>query len=420
MPYLEKYSPTTGAGKRHGAVRAARRLVNCVSAGVALIGLAALASIATPAQADTRAKPFDAWPAPRINKSISVADAKAIVANRTKPQTEWKGPTTGPKAAGAGATVVYVSADQSYVSFMNWGRGVQEAAKALGWNAVILNGQGTVTGTLSAMQQAVSLKPVAIVTSADASALQGPIKQAIAANIPVIGIHATAYPGPDPKLGLFQNISSNPAEIGETQAAYVIAESNGTAKQLHFLDNSFAIARFKASAATEPVKACSGCSFIDMVNIPVADQTKRIPSVISGIVANHGGGWWGTTCCDNFFPYIASALRASGIKPDAVHLVGSDGPPSAYDMIRKGEYEVATVPEPSTLFGYEAIDAVVRAMASQPPSTFVQPTYLVTRQNADAEGGKKNEFVPSNNFACHYVAIWHGQADACGSGKPGA
>ena len=312
-------------------------------------------------------------------------------------------------------TIVYVSADQSYVSFVNWGRGVSDAAKALGWKAVVLNGQGTVTGTLAAMQQAVSIKPAAIVTSADASALQGPIKQALAQNIPVIGIHATAFPGPDPKLGLFNNISSDPAEIGETQAAYVIAQSNGTAKQLHFLDNSFAIARFKAQAATDPVKGCSGCKFVDMVNIPIADQTRRIPSVISGIVANQGKGWWGTTCCDNFYPYVASALRASGVNPDEVHLVGSDGPPSAYDMIRKGEYEVATVPEPSTLFGYEAVDSIVRAMAGQEPSKFVQPTYLVTKDNADSEGGKHNEFIPSNGFACRYMNIWRGTTTACGT-----
>jgi len=380
----------------------------------AAAGLAALAWLSTgSAIADTRAAPFDAWPQPQIRKSISVDDAKAIVKQRTQAQSEWKGPTSGPKASTTPQTIVYVSADQSYVSFVNWGRGVDEAAKSLGWKSVTLNGQGTVTGTLAAMQQAVSLKPAAIVTSADASALQVPIKQAIAQNIPVIGIHATAFPGPDPKLGLFDNISSNPAEIGETQAAYLIAQSNGTARQLHFLDNSFAIARFKAQAATDPIKACSGCKFVDMVNIPIADQTRRIPSVMSGIVANQGKGWWGTTCCDNFYPYVASALRASGVKPDEVKLVGSDGPPSAYDMIRKGEYEVATVPEPSTLFGYQAVDAIVRAMAGEEPSTFVQPTYLVTRDNADAEGGKTNEFIPSNGFACHYQNIWKGTQTSC-------
>ncbi len=380
--------------------------------GTALMA-AAFITGAGQAMAETRAKPFDAWPEPQIRSSLSVDEAKKIIDERTRAQTDWKGPTSGPKATTEAVTVVYVSADESYVSFVNWGRGVADAAKALGWKAVILNGKGTITGTLSAMQQAVSLNPAAIITSADASALQEPIRQAVAANIPVIGIHATAYPGPDPKTNLFTNISSNPAEIGETQAAYVIAKSDGKAKLLHFLDSSFAIARFKAKAATDPVKNCADCKFIDMVNIPIADQTRRIPSVISGIVANNGDGWWGTTCCDNFYPYMASALRSSGIAADKVHLVGSDGPPSAYDMIRKGEYEVATVPEPSTLFGYEAIDAVVRAMAGQEPSTFVQPTYLVTKENADAEGGKTNEFIPSNNFACHYLNIWRGTNNTC-------
>jgi ribose transport system substrate-binding protein len=399
------------SSNRAGRRTVASRLMMAATAAIAAFG--ALAAPLQSAHAETHAQPFAAWAPPQIRKTLSVDEAKTLVAQRTKPQTDWSGPSAGPKAASQEVTVVYVSADQSYVSFVNWGRGVSDAAKALGWKAIVLNGQGTVTGTLSAMQQAVALKPAAIITSADASALQGPIQQAVKQNIPVIGIHATAFPGPDPKLGLYNNISSNPAEIGETQAAYVIAESNGKAKLLHFLDNSFAIARFKAEAATDPVKACTGCTFAGMVNIPIADQTKRIPSVISGIVANQGSNWWGTTCCDNFFPYVASALRASGVKPDQVHLVGSDGPPSAYDMIRKGEYEVATVPEPSTLFGYQAIDAVVRSMAGQEPSKFVQPTYLVTRENADAEGGKKNEFIPSNNFECHYMNIWKGTTTSC-------
>jgi ribose transport system substrate-binding protein len=377
---------------------------------------AALASstilIGTPAVADTRAKPFDPWPEPQIQEKMTVEEAKALVAERTKAQTDWKGPTTGPKAV-ADATIVYVSADQSYVSFVNWGQGVVDAATALGWNVVVLNGKGTISATLSAMQQAVAMHPTAIVTSADASALQAPIKQAVAAGIPVIGIHATAFPGPDPKLNLFMNIGSNPADIGAVQAAYVIADSNGKGKQVHSLDNSFAIARFKAKAATEPVKNCSGCEFLEMVNIPIAEQATRIPPAVSGLLANHGDTWYMTTCCDNFFPYFASALRSAGATPDKVKLIGADGPPSAYDMIRKGNYEVATVPEPSTLFGYEAVDAVVRAMAGQPPAQFVQPTYLVTKENADAEGGDKNQFIPSNNFACHYVNIWKGTNEAC-------
>ena len=63
-------------------------------------------------------------------------------------------------------------------------------------------------------------------------------------------------------------------------------------------------------------------------------------------------------------------------------------------MIRKGNYEVASVPEPSTLFGYEAVDAVVRAMAGEPPAKFVQPTYIITKDNVDRKAARTTNSCP--------------------------
>ena len=301
----------------------------------------------------------------------------------------------------------------SYSTYIGWGNGVRQAAKALGWKVLTFNGQGTVSGQLAAMQQALAAGPVAIITPADANALQRPIKAAIAHGIPVIGIHATAFPGPSPQLGLYQNIASSAAEIGQSQAAYVIAMSDGKARVIHMVDNSFAIARFKARAATEPVKNCAGCKLLEIANVPIGDLTTRVAPTVSGLLARFGDGWWMTTCCDDYYPYVASSLHAAGVTPDKAHLVGADAPPATYDLIRKGNYEVASVPEPSTLFGYEAVDAVVHAMAGEPPAKFVQPTYIITRDNVDAEGGKNHEFVPSNNFACHYLNIWKGTHNPC-------
>ncbi len=192
----------------------------------------------------------------------------------------------------------------------------------------------------------------------------------------------------------------------------MIAMSDGKARDMHMVDNSFAIARFKAKAATEPVKNCAGCKMLETVNMPIGEPRPR-GAAVSGLLARYGDDWWMTTCCDDYYPYVAAALRAAGVSPDKMHLVGADAPPANYDMIRKGNYEVASVPEPSTLFGYEAMDAVVRAMAGEPPAQFVQPTYIITKDNVDGEGGKNNEFVPSNNFACHYVNIWKGTNNAC-------
>ncbi len=375
--------------------------------------LAASAGLIGTAFAGPRAEPFPGWGEPTVDARMTVEQAKAIVAERTKPQTEWKGPTSGPRASTEAVTIAWVSGDESYSTYIGWGNGVRQAAKALGWKVLTFNGQGTVSGQLAAMQQALAAHPAAIITPADANALQRPIKVAIADGIPVIGIHATAFPGPSPKLGLYQNIASSPAEIGQSQAAYVIAMSDGKARDVHMVDNSFAIARFKARAATEPIKNCAGCKFLEMVNVPIGDLAQRVAPTVSGLLARYGAGWWMTTCCDDYYPYVASSLHAAGIKSDQAQLVGADAPPATYDLIRKGEYEVASVPEPSTLFGYEAVDAVIHAMAGEPPAKFVQPTYIITRENVDAEGGKNHEFVPSNHFACHYLNIWKGTNNPC-------
>lgn len=366
------------------------------------------------AAVETRAEPFPARDEPTIVQTMSVEEAVEFVENATKPQTEWFGPTDGPLADTSEHTIVYVSSDQSYVSYVNWGTGIEQAADVLGWKVTTLDGKGTVSDSLQAMQQAVAMNPTAIITSADASGLQQAIEQAVGNGIPVIGIHATAFPGPDPELNLYDNITSDPAEIGLAEAAYVIAESNGAARLIHTLDTQYAIARFKAEATETPVKNLETATFLEQINIPVAEQSTRIPTVVSGILAEHGTeDLWITTCCDNFYPAFASALRSSNVTPDQVKLVGADGPPATYDMIRKGEYQVATVPEPSTLFGFMAVDAIVRAMAAQEPADFVQPVYLVTADNVDDEGGDDNQYIPSNGFACHYQNIWLGEDADC-------
>ncbi len=91
-------------------------------AGVALVGVGLASSYAF---AETRAEPYPAWPEPVIQDKMSVDEAKAIVAERTKPQTEWKGPTDGPKAPSGSFTIAYVSPDQSYTPHVLWGKGVE-------------------------------------------------------------------------------------------------------------------------------------------------------------------------------------------------------------------------------------------------------------------------------------------------------
>ncbi len=187
----------------------------------------------------------------------------------------------------------------------------------------------------------------------------------------MIGIHATAFPGPDPALGLYQNIVSNPAEIGQDRSRLCDRHVRRQGRTTFTWSTiSYAIARFKAKATTTPIANCSGCKMLETINMPLGEASARMTPAVSGLLARHGDSWWMTTCCDGYYTNVAAALRAADASTDKIKLVGADAPPSAYDMIRKGGFEVASVPEPSSLFGYEAMDAVVRAMAGAGAGAF--------------------------------------------------
>ena len=100
-------------------------------------------------------------------------------------------------------------------------------------------------------------------------------------------------------------------------------------------------------------------------------------------------------------------LRSGGVDPSQAKLIGADGNRSAYDRIRKGDqYQVVTVSEPIELQAWQAIDELNRAFHGEPSSGFVQPPFLVTKENIHSEGGDQNTFIPSNNYKQHYLEIW--------------
>ena len=133
----------------------------------------------------------------------------------------------------------------------------------------------------------------------------------------------------------------------------------------------------------------------------------RQPQLTTSWVQRFGLPFYATSVGDNDWDFAVPVLRSGGVAPDQVKLVAADGNRSAYERIRKGgQYQVVTVSEPIELQAYQAIDELNRALQGKPPSGFVQPPYLVTKENVNAEGGEKNIFVPSNDYKRHYLAIW--------------
>ena len=331
---------------------------------------------------------------------------KAEVVKFAGPQSDWRGPTTSPKPD-PGKHIAYMSTDEQNDASREWGQAIAEAGAKIGWKVTIIDGHGTPVGWQQGINQAIALKVDGIVTNADAASLKDPIGEANAKGIVVVGIHATAFPGPQPDVGLFVNIQQDPRDIGRAQADWIIANSNGTARVVVTSHCEYAIACAKAHATEKRIEECKGCKVLEFNSSPIAEVAQRQSPLVTAWVQKYGTPLYITSVADYTADYQIPALRAGGVDPSQVIIVSADGNKSAYERIRAGgQYQLVTASEPYKMQGYQAIDELNRAFHGEKPSGFVQPPFLVTKDNIHAEGGDQNTFIPSNDYKKHYLEIW--------------
>ena len=336
----------------------------------------------------------------------AVSDAKAAVEKFAGPQTTWEGPTSAPKPE-PGKKVVFLSGDEQNDISHLYGVYIKEACDKLGWTCTVIDGKGSPTSWLAGMNQAIALKPDGIALFADAASLQGPIKAGLAQGVKFVGLHAAGLPGPQPDLNVFVNIEEDPRAIGTAEADWAIADSNGTARVVVLSHNEYAIAKVKSTATKDEIEKCPGCKVLDYVNSPASEAAQRQPQLTTSWVQRFGLPFYATSVGDNDWDFAVPVLRLGGVAPDQAKLIGADGNRSAYDRIRKGDqYQVVTVSEPIELQAWQAVDELNRAFHNDKPSGFVQPPFLVTRENIHSEGGDQNTFIPSNDYKRHYLEIW--------------
>jgi ribose transport system substrate-binding protein len=334
---------------------------------------------------------------------------KADIARSVGPQTTWDGPTDGPKAV-KDKSIVYVSLTQNSSGNADSARGAAEAAKVLGWKFTLMDGKGTATGGADALAQAIALKPDAIILgSVSIENNKALIKQAADQGIVVIGWHATDKPGPVADPPVFTNVGTDPYAIAYTAGEYAVVHSDGKAGAEVISDRQYPIVVMKSDGIEKAIKECSGCTLLSEDNAPFGEVPQRTPGLISSLLQRFGDKLgYILTFNEVYFDFAVPTLKAAGIDPSAPpHLIAAgDGSESAYQRIRIGQFQIATVPEPAVMHGWQLIDELNRAFNKQPPSGFVTKVHLVTKENVDADGGDKNRFDPSNDYRGHYKKIW--------------
>jgi ribose transport system substrate-binding protein len=338
-----------------------------------------------------------------------LSDAQAYVAEASKKNPAWTGPTTGPKGQPS-KSIVYISADQRNGGVLGVSKGVEEAAQAIGWSVRVVDGQGSVSGRSAALQQAIALKPDGIILgSVDANEQAEAIKQAADAGIKIVGWHSTASTGPSDKHPILTNLTTDPLEISKAAAYFAVANSDGKAGVVIFTDSVYEIAIAKSNAMAEIIRACATCKLLTIEDTPLAEASTRMPPLTNALMQRYGDEWtYALTINDLPIDFMASALQSAGKEADGYprNISAGDGSEAAFQRIQQNYYQYGTVAEPLSLHGWQAIDELNRAFAGEKDSGFVVPVHLFTPENVTSDGGARFVYDPENGYRDAYKEIW--------------
>jgi ribose transport system substrate-binding protein len=340
-----------------------------------------------------------------------IADAQEALQRAAGLTTKWDGPTDGPTAQ-PGKSVVFIPATSQNAGDIGVLDGLKEAAKTLDWDATTIDGGGAPAQQLAAFNQALALKPDAIaVSSLDAKSFEPSFAKAKKAGIVVVGNHTGDTPGPqDVAPSLFTNVTSDPQIIAQVAADCALVATNGKAKvTIQSCGSEVQICATKRDSMADEIEKCRDCKVLALNDFPYGEIAQRMPGIATADLQRFGSELNVLLSInDGYWDAAIPAIQAAGVPKSGppVMIAAGDGSPAAYDRIRDGEFQIATVAEPLAEHGWQVADEIVRALAGEEPSDFVTYPHLVTIENVDLEGGDQNVFDPGNGYRDKYKAIW--------------
>ncbi len=330
------------------------------------------------------------------------------VASSTTPRAvPWRGPQTGPAALPA-KTIAFVAEDLRNGGIVGVAQGVREAARVLGWTVKIFDAGGSAAGRARAFAAALSLSPDGMVLcGSDALENRASLAAVALRGIPVVGWHAGPMPGPIRDTPVAMNVTTDPLDVANITAAAAVAQSDGRAGVVIFTDSRYRIAMSKADAMAAVVRACRGCSLLEVVDVVLSDSDKTMPTITGDLLRRYGKRWTHALAInDVVFDYAVPTLIAAGVPSNGLSLLSAgDGSASAFLRIQAKAYQTGTVAEPLNQQGWQLLDELNRLFAHQPVSGFVAPAHLVTSTNIELDGGLRLQYDP-DGYRELYRRIW--------------
>ena len=338
----------------------------------------------------------------------SLAEARRIVEAATQPAAPWNGPRTGPRAQ-SGKHVVILGEDLRNGGILGVAQGVREAAKVIGWSVAVFDATGSPQRRRKALADALAGRTDGLMLiGSDAREMVPGLLPFAERGIPIVGWHVAPHAGPVAGTPVAMNVSTDPLEVARVTALAAIVQARGRAGVVVFTDANFEIAKAKANAMGEVVRACAGCSLLEVSDVAISRNAEVMPGKARELLAQYGRRWTHALAInDIYFDYAAPVLTQAGLPSNALSMLSAgDGSAAAFLRIRAGTFQTGTVAEPLNLHGWQMVDEMNRLFAREPVSGYVHPVHLVTPENVAADGGDRLQYDPANGYRDVYRRIW--------------
>jgi ABC-type sugar transport system substrate-binding protein len=293
------------------------------------------------------------------NSELASFEEKLEAAKETEPN-HWEGPTdpvTPPKKF----KVAGVSCASVLEGCLTPLEGAEDAAKELGWEFEIYDGEGDPTVQAKRIQQAIQKGADAIILAAvEGNSVKSALQEAEQAGIIIISTTNGTAPG---EQGYAVDTSPNVTAIGNAVADWMVVDSGGEAVVAPFVDREFQTNLDFSEGIEEELKKCSGCKIESPVDFVATDVGSKLGGNTTAYLQQHPDVGYFYSTYDPAMAEQVAAVQQAGIQVKSCSQLGDA---QNLSFIKNEQIQACDGAWDNEYEGYATIDQIIRLANEEP------------------------------------------------------
>jgi ribose transport system substrate-binding protein len=335
-----------------------RALTLSVCAGLIAMSAAACGSSGSDSSSTPASGPAQAKPDAVTTYAAAVTKAKAPITDKT---------LGAPVSAQRGKKVTAIMCTAQSEGCALLGKSFKSAAKALGWNATIVDGGGSPDKQSAAMLNAIAGGTQGIfLISIDRDAVAQGLAKASTRHIPVVSTASNNTPGTGPE-NVFAEVGFDGKWLGAAAANWIVADSAGKANIAVFKSPELKALTDRWDGAKPVLASCGGCKIVDTVQYSLASAVKDLPLRAKSVLLAHPEIDYVYLDAGGFAAPVANAIQEvgrTGVKVSTFDCVSTN-----FTAIRKDAVVAACAGLGIAKAAWSGADQLNRSFAGKPAAT---------------------------------------------------